>query len=144
MKMLCHFVVFLEIFYWFRQLCQAKIYCLMYNFLKLTFCIFFSLLIILSKNTWFYILWGQFLPRPSVALVVIFGLESPTLEGKPSSSCVRVPLAWYQTSGTLQPLVHASFYCGDNFCLDQVLHLQSFLAWRVSLGQTLKILGCAN
>ena len=21
--------------------------------------------------------------------------------------------------------------CGDNFCLDQVLHLQSFLAWRV-------------
>ena len=30
-------------------------------------------------------LWGQFLPRPSVALVVIFGLESPTLEGKPSS-----------------------------------------------------------
>ena len=32
-------------------------------------------------------LWGQFLPRPSVALVVIFDLESPTLEGKPSSSC---------------------------------------------------------
>ena len=32
-------------------------------------------------------LWVQFLPRPSVALVVIFGLESPTLEGKPSSSC---------------------------------------------------------
>ena len=31
------------------------------------------------------LLWGQFLPRPSVALVVIFGLESPTLEGKPSS-----------------------------------------------------------
>ena len=29
-------------------------------------------------------LWGQFLPRPSVALVVIFGLESPTLEEKPS------------------------------------------------------------
>ena len=33
------------------------------------------------------LLWGQFLPRPSVALVVIFDLESPTLEGKPSSSC---------------------------------------------------------
>ena len=32
-------------------------------------------------------LWGQFLPRPSVALVVIFGLESPTLEGKSFSSC---------------------------------------------------------
>ena len=32
-------------------------------------------------------LWGQFLPRPSVTLVVIFGLESPTLKGKPSSSC---------------------------------------------------------
>ena len=32
-------------------------------------------------------MWGQFLPRSSVALVVIFGLESPTLEGKPSSSC---------------------------------------------------------
>ena len=42
-------------------------------------------------------LWGQFLPRPSVAFVVIFGLESPTLEEKP----------WKvnQTSGTLQPLV---------------------------------------
>ena len=48
-----------------------------------------------------YILWGQFLPRPSVAHVVIFGLESPTLEGKPSSSChIRD-----QTSGTLSPLV---------------------------------------
>ena len=33
-------------------------------------------------------LWGQFLPRPSVALVVIFDLESPTLEGW------RVPLVW--------------------------------------------------
>ena len=32
-------------------------------------------------------MWGQFLPRPSVTLVAIFGLESPTLEGKPSSSC---------------------------------------------------------
>ena len=26
------------------------------------------------------LMWGQFLLRPSVALVVIFGLESPTLE----------------------------------------------------------------
>ena len=33
------------------------------------------------------LLWGQFLPRPSVALVVIFDLESPTLEEKPFSSC---------------------------------------------------------
>ena len=33
----------------------------------------------------FGLLWAQFLSRPSVALVVIFGLESPTLEGKPSS-----------------------------------------------------------
>ena len=32
-------------------------------------------------------IWGQFLLRPSVALVVIFSLESPTLEGKPSSLC---------------------------------------------------------
>ena len=30
-------------------------------------------------------MWGQFFPRPSVALVVIFSLESPTLEGKHSS-----------------------------------------------------------
>ena len=43
--------------------------------------------------TW--VLWGQYLSKPSVALVVIFGLESPTLEGKPS----------FQTSGTLSPLV---------------------------------------
>ena len=33
------------------------------------------------------LMWGQFLLRPSVALVVIFDLESPTLEEKPSSSC---------------------------------------------------------
>ena len=33
------------------------------------------------------LLWGQFLPRSSIALVVIFDLESPTLEEKPSSSC---------------------------------------------------------
>ena len=29
---------------------------------------------------------GQFLLKPSVALIVIFDLESPTLEEKPSSS----------------------------------------------------------
>ena len=32
-------------------------------------------------------MWGQFLPKSSVALVVIFSLESLTLEGKPSSLC---------------------------------------------------------
>ena len=40
-----------------------------------------------ASTTHITYLWGQFLPIPSVALVVIFGLESPTLEGKPSSSC---------------------------------------------------------
>ena len=45
------------------------------------------------------LVWGQFLPRPSVALVVIFGLESPTLKGKPSSSC------HIRDSGILSPLV---------------------------------------
>ena len=40
----------------------------------------------LVSNTWnpsnprYINLWEQFLPRPRVALVVIFGLESPTLE----------------------------------------------------------------
>ena len=60
-------------------------------------------------------LWGQFLPRPNVALVVIFDLESPTLKGNPSSSCLIRDDQWLkittslvnQTSGTLQPLVHA-------------------------------------
>ena len=40
-------------------------------------------------------LWGQFLLRPSVALVVIFGLKSPTLEGKSFSSChIRDDQLW--------------------------------------------------
>ena len=79
---------------------------------------------LLFSNLWtisiflVYILWGQFLPRPSVALVVIFGLESLTLEGK-HSSCYLI---------RHEPIVEeyhwfGSFYCGDNFCLDQVLHL---------------------
>ena len=38
-----------------------------------------------ASTTHITYLWGQFLPRPSVALVVIFGLESPILEGKHSS-----------------------------------------------------------
>ena len=36
---------------WFNQLCWAKIHYSTYNFFGLTFCIFFSLHIILSKNT---------------------------------------------------------------------------------------------
>ena len=35
------------------------------------------------------------MPKPSVALVVIFGLERPTLEGKPSSSS----LIWHEEEG---------------------------------------------
>ena len=35
-------------------------------------------------------MWGQFLPRPSVALVVIFGLESPTLKGNPYKGWLMV------------------------------------------------------
>ena len=36
---------------WFNQLCWAKIHYFTYNFFRLTFCIFFSLHTILSKNT---------------------------------------------------------------------------------------------
>ena len=58
-------------------------------------------------------MWGQFLPRPSVALVVIFGLESPTLKGNPYKGWLMVEEClirddqWLKstTSGTLQPLV---------------------------------------
>ena len=39
--MLYHYVVFLEIFFWFNQLYLAKIHYFTYNFLKLTFCNFF-------------------------------------------------------------------------------------------------------
>ena len=52
--MLCHSVVFLEIFYWFNQLCWAKIHYSTYNFLILTFLYFFSWHTILRKNTLFY------------------------------------------------------------------------------------------
>ena len=41
MKILCHYVVFLEIFCWFSQLYWAKICCFAFNFLGLTFCIIF-------------------------------------------------------------------------------------------------------
>ena len=54
MKKLSHSDVFLEIFCWFNQLCRAKIHYFTYNFLGLTFCIFFYLHIILSKKTLFY------------------------------------------------------------------------------------------
>ena len=40
--MLHHFVVFLEIFCGFDQLCWAKTHYSTYNFLELTFCIYFS------------------------------------------------------------------------------------------------------
>ena len=49
--MLHYSIVFLEIFCWFNQLCWAKIHYSTYNLLGLIFCIFFSLHIILSKNT---------------------------------------------------------------------------------------------
>ena len=46
-------------------------------------------------------LWGQFLPRPSVALIVIFDLESPTLEGKPSSSYLIRDDQWLKSTTSL-------------------------------------------
>ena len=57
------------------------------------------------------------MPRPSVALVVIFGLESPTLEGKPSSLChiegAALPRRFQQPTftiynGNTDPVEHVS------------------------------------
>ena len=46
-------------------------------------------------------LWGQFLPRPSVVLVVIFCLGSPTLEEKPFSSCLIRDDQWLKSTTSL-------------------------------------------
>ena len=58
MKMLYHYVVFLDFFFWFSQLCLAKIHYFTYNFLQLTFCIYI--------NIYIYIYIGQSLAKKLV------------------------------------------------------------------------------
>ena len=57
-------------------------------------------------------LWGQFLPRPSVVLVVIFCLRSPTLEEKTFSSCLIRDDQWLKSTTSLVNLPRLFFQCG--------------------------------
>ena len=89
-------------------------------------------------------MWGQFLPRPSVALVVIFGLESSTLEGKPSSFYLirHEPMFGGKLNPSLLDLKHLNYsdLSFNNFFASPILEFLGSIKSLTSTSSTWKSL----